>query len=997
MGYSQDKSAVKNKFSNSGMKKVNTTETPVKINRCASEDAYKILMATDPVYRAAREKFIKDADEWVAQHPNYQAKTTVIIPVVVHIIYKATAENISDARVAEQLAYTNADYAGTNPHSMGAFSTSLKANTNIQFCLATVDPSGAATTGITRTLTTKTSFNITGSTLNCNGYPERCASSGGCDAWDVTKYLNIWVCNAGGSLCGISEFPTSPNNVYYGTTINYTFFGHTSAQAPYNLGGTYTHESGHCLNLFHTWGDDNGACTGSDQVSDTPNSGNCNYGNIEAGTLSESPTSSTIHTSPYYETDGCTTTSPGVLYQDFMDYTDDIDYACFTPGQVTRMTATLAGADLALTTSASTHCSTTTSVPTVTTTTATAILATTATSGGNVTSDGGASVTVRGVCWATTANPVATGNHTSDGTGTGTFTSSITGLTAGTLYHYRAYATNSVGTGYGSDLTFTTPAAGAPTLTTTAASSITNTTAVSGGNISSQGGSSVTARGVCWATTSGPTISGSHTSDGTGIGTFTSNITGLTLGTLYYVRAYATNTSGTAYGNEITFTTTGGAVVICGDWSTIQATGFATAYRGISSIKIVDANTAWAPAYNGSGTGGSYTQEYTKTSNGGTTWTAGKINGYASFSIANITAVSATNAWAALFDTTAGGGKIMVTTNGGTTWTQQTTAAYGSSSWLDFIHFFDANNGVAVGDPNGGYWEIYTTSNGGTTWTRVVTGNIAAIQTGEAGWTGVYSAVGNNIWFGTSTGRVYKSTDKGLHWTAAATGSTDVDEVKFIDANNGIAITKVFNTTSGALTTFSLYKTTNGGTSWTAFTPTGAINTNELAPVPGTTSTWFSVGGVWPYVSGSYGSSYSTDNGATWTAIDATQYTSVSFFNSTTGWAGGFNTDASTGGISKWTPCSSIIPENSSRGTKDILLFPNPAGNEINVLLPYPDGVKVDISIMDIYGKLCKKSVISSNLDNPSKIDLNGLSNGIYLVKGESSQGEFVKKISVIK
>lgn len=191
--------------------------------------------------------------------------------------------------------------------------------------------------------------------------------------------------------------------------------------------------------------------------------------------------------------------------------------------------------------------------PTVTTTAPSGPTATTAASGGNVTSAGGATVTARGVCWSTAANPTITDSKTSDGTGTGTFTSSITGLLPGTIYHIRAYATNSAGTGYGSDLTVTTLAT-LPVLTTTIISGQTQTTAASGGNITSNGGAAITARGVCWSTSTGPVITGSHTSDGTGSGTFTSTITGLTSGTLYYVRAYATNSVGTAYGNEVTFT-----------------------------------------------------------------------------------------------------------------------------------------------------------------------------------------------------------------------------------------------------------------------------------------------------------------------------------------------------------------------------------------------------------------------------------------------------------
>ena len=329
------------------------------VKRCGTADADAYRMANDPDYRAARLAFEQKVQTWIAEHPNYDAKGTVVtIPVVVHVIYNTStaAEKLTITQVNEQLTYTNADYAGTNPHSMYLFPSSLKANCGIQFCLAKVDPSGNSTTGIDYKQTTVTSFNITGSSASCSGYPERCSSTGGANAWDVTKYLNIWVCNAGTELCGISEFPSSTNNVYYGTTINYMFFGHTGAVAPYNLGGTYSHESGHCLNLYHTWGDDNGTCTGTDYCNDTPNQENMNYGNVEDGSLSEvSPATSTLNTSTKVETDACTTTSPGVLYQDFMDYTDDLDYACFTPNQATRMAATLAAMDLSLTTS--TKCS----------------------------------------------------------------------------------------------------------------------------------------------------------------------------------------------------------------------------------------------------------------------------------------------------------------------------------------------------------------------------------------------------------------------------------------------------------------------------------------------------------------------------------------------------------------------------------------------------------------------------------------------------------------
>ena len=190
--------------------------------------------------------------------------------------------------------------------------------------------------------------------------------------------------------------------------------------------------------------------------------------------------------------------------------------------------------------------------PTVSTTAISGITQTTAASGGNVTSGGSSTVTSRGVCWSTTANPTTADSKTTDGSGTGSFSSSIIGLTANTIYHVRAYAVNAVGTAYGNDVSFES-AHTIPTVTTTAVSNITNTTASSGGNVLLQGGENVTAKGVCWNTAGNPTITDSHTTDGTGLGSFTSNITGLSANTIYHVRAYAINAVGTAYGNDVSF------------------------------------------------------------------------------------------------------------------------------------------------------------------------------------------------------------------------------------------------------------------------------------------------------------------------------------------------------------------------------------------------------------------------------------------------------------
>lgn len=191
--------------------------------------------------------------------------------------------------------------------------------------------------------------------------------------------------------------------------------------------------------------------------------------------------------------------------------------------------------------------------PEILTSDVTNIESTSAKCGGNVTNDGGTSVTARGICWSTSPNPTISENHLASGTGTGSFTCNITGLSHSTTYYVRAYATNSAGTSYGEQKTFNTATAVLPTVITNDITNITMTSATCGGRVASAGNSPVTSRGVCWSTNPNPTINDTHTSNGSGTGNFSSTITNIMQGKTYYVRAYATNSGGTSYGSQKTF------------------------------------------------------------------------------------------------------------------------------------------------------------------------------------------------------------------------------------------------------------------------------------------------------------------------------------------------------------------------------------------------------------------------------------------------------------
>ena len=198
------------------------------------------------------------------------------------------------------------------------------------------------------------------------------------------------------------------------------------------------------------------------------------------------------------------------------------------------------------------------STPMVTTTVISYITQTSAYCGGIVTSMSNDPVTARGICWSTNPQPTLSDAHTNDGAGVGSFTGLMSGLTPNTTYYARAYATNSLGTAYGAVVSFTTndvtAMAELPTVITSPVTNIIQNSATCGGMVTADGGAPVTERGVCWSTNANPSVIGTHSSDGSGLGEFTSNIAGLTVNTTYYVRAYATNSAGTAYGETVSFT-----------------------------------------------------------------------------------------------------------------------------------------------------------------------------------------------------------------------------------------------------------------------------------------------------------------------------------------------------------------------------------------------------------------------------------------------------------
>jgi len=298
---------------------------PARTRHCGTMDIHKMLLVKQPVYRQNRLKI----EAYTAAHVLRSARTAalrpiVTIPVVVHIIYRTAAQNLSLKRIQSQITSLNQDFRKRNPDRAKIPSpfAPLAEDTRIKFALAKRDPNGGPTTGVTRTHTTATAFHMITNDV-------KRTSTGGHGAWPSDSYLNLWVAprvldHQGRELLGYAQFPGDPASTD-GVVIATGTFGNPGTTAGFNRGRTATHEIGHWLNLLHIWGDDDGGCSGSDNVADTPNQAYDNSG---------------LPTFPHIT---CNNGPNGDMFMNYMDYTEDTGMFMFTKGQAKRMWAALDG------------------------------------------------------------------------------------------------------------------------------------------------------------------------------------------------------------------------------------------------------------------------------------------------------------------------------------------------------------------------------------------------------------------------------------------------------------------------------------------------------------------------------------------------------------------------------------------------------------------------------------------------------------------------------
>jgi len=283
----------------------NMQSTLAQVRNCSAMEHLEHLQSIDPKMQDRMERIENHTRIVMQNADNERVDGVITIPVVVHVIYSNSNENISDAQIQSQIDVLNEDFRRTNSDADNTWSQAV--DTEIAFCLASVDPSGNATTGITRKSSSTTSWGTNDAMKS--------SSNGGVDAWPAGDYLNMWVCNIGGGILGYAQFPGG-SAATDGVVVSPQYFGRTGyVSAPFNLGRTMTHEVGHWLNLRHIWGDGN--CSADDFVSDTPTSDAANYG------------CATGHVS-------CSSTD---MVQNYMDYSDDACMNLFTAGQKARMRA----------------------------------------------------------------------------------------------------------------------------------------------------------------------------------------------------------------------------------------------------------------------------------------------------------------------------------------------------------------------------------------------------------------------------------------------------------------------------------------------------------------------------------------------------------------------------------------------------------------------------------------------------------------------------------
>ncbi len=400
---------------------------------------------------------------------------------------------------------------------------------------------------------------------------------------------------------------------------------------------------------------------------------------------------------------------------------------------------------------------------------------------------------------------------------------------------------------------------------------------------------------------------------------------------------------------------------------------------GLFSVKVLDANVAWACGGNGSATA----PAVIRTTDGGNNWTlvTGNLTGTDLYCIA---AVDANRAWVGTGNVGATPGKIFATTNGGTTWTLQAYPVT-QSPFIDAVWFIDANNGYAMGDPPGSgnnRFIVVKTTDGGVTWAHTASEPLGG--TNEAGWNNSFSATDvNHLWFGTNLTKTWRSTDAGTTWASTPTGTTNSYAVSFKDNSNGMV----------GHDTGLLQFSSNGGVTWTSISSPATTMTG-LSFLSNTTSAWFSTG-TNPY--------RTTNNGSSWTLQTLSPFTGsiqhMNFADTSSGWA-----VTSNGEVLHYRPSAitGVEPNPGERIPTRFALeqnYPNPFNPTTMIKYQMPASGNVSLKVFDVLGREIVTLVDGQEGVGEHTVEFNAsaLSTGVYFYQLQAGAYVETKKLMILK
>jgi photosystem II stability/assembly factor-like uncharacterized protein len=358
--------------------------------------------------------------------------------------------------------------------------------------------------------------------------------------------------------------------------------------------------------------------------------------------------------------------------------------------------------------------------------------------------------------------------------------------------------------------------------------------------------------------------------------------------------------------------------------------------------------------------------------------------------VANMASIDGTTAWICGLNDF-GNSKILKTSDGGVTWVDNSPPFDPVTSWVDYMHIISPAKIVVIGDPRDGEFEVYYTGNAGVVWTKVPAANLPDPLSGEFGYNNVGDAVGNTIWFGTNQGRVYRSQNGGIQWSAFSTPAASSGLLSFADKNYGLLTENVSYNPAQPIS--KIYHTEDGGENWTDITPPNiAIRIQGIEYIPNT-----------PYIimnttdgnilNGPFRTWLSKDRGATWEQISTGENVGwITFKDTTNGWGVEPQPKNHLGQIFKYRgPLVGLL--STANLDANVTVFPNPTADFVQIDLQNAKISTYWCLLNDAQGRLIQKIVIPAAANFSQKINLNGLPAGTYHVTVASEKGSIVKQV----